>query len=71
MEKEGFKIGGYKLEAMYMDRQGGGTYFSIKQLKQGGTFIRLDWGKHKSSSKYFHIHSRFYIGNKKIGSTKP
>nr|WP_314499230.1 hypothetical protein [uncultured Chryseobacterium sp.] len=69
--KNGLKVGNYKMEAMYMDSKGGGTFFSIKQMKNSGASHRLDWGAHKSMENYFHIHSRFYIRNRKIGSTKP
>jgi|GEM_PF-6303047 len=69
--KNGLKINGYKLESMYGDGNGGGTILSIKQMKKEGASIRLDYGKHNSSENYFHIHSRFYLGDTKIGSTKP
>jgi RHS repeat-associated protein len=69
--KDGKIIRNYKLEAMYADRSGGGTYFSIKQMKNNGASIRLDWGAHGGTSNYYHPHVRFYTFGKKIGKSKP
>lgn len=68
--KDGLKVRNYKIEMMYEDSNGGGTYFSVKQNKAGGASLRLDLGMH-NNKYYLHPHVRFYIFGKKIGSSKP
>ncbi|MFZ4931105.1 DUF6443 domain-containing protein [Chryseobacterium sp. Mn2064] len=70
--KNGLKIGGYKVEALYQDRSGGGTIFSMKSNVQGGNLLRWDYGfPHDKVSTQMGIHShfRFIVGGSKYGSS--
>lgn len=69
--KKGLNIKGVKIEALYRDRNTGGTLISIKQSKKEGSLFRIDYGSHDTYFDYWHIHRRFYINGKKYGSSKP
>ncbi len=69
----GRTIGGYKLEALYANPAAGagaGTIFSLKQLKQGGTLFRLDYGVlHSTGQLGLHSTIRYTWQGTKYGST--
>lgn len=71
--KKGLKIGNYKMELMYSNPSAGfgsGTIFSLKQMKNGGTLFRLDYGiLHNTSNMGLHSTIRFYWGGVKYGNT--
>jgi RHS repeat-associated protein len=73
--KNGLKIGGYRLDLMYMNPTAGesaGTLFSIKQMKQGGSLFRWDYGAIHGATEGamgFHSTIRFTMNGIKYGST--
>ncbi|WP_413541850.1 RHS repeat-associated core domain-containing protein [Chryseobacterium viscerum] len=72
--KNGLKIGGYKVEALYGNGPGvpGGTIFSMKSNIQGGNLLRWDYGiphANPTGSIGIHSHFRFIIGGSTYGSS--
>lgn len=69
--KSGLKIGNYTINALYANpNAGGGTYFSIKQLKNSGNLFRMDYGMMHSSGKMsIHATFRFNTILGKLGSS--
>lgn len=72
----GRTIGGYKIELLYANPSGGvkaGTIFSVKQLKRGGTNIRLDYGKLHNGTGKVGLHTTIRFKNpftgKNVGSS--
>ncbi|WP_282163099.1 hypothetical protein [Ulvibacterium marinum] len=70
--RQGLNIGGYKIEALYANPSAGsrfGTIFSLRQMKQGGAIFRWDYGPLHKGGNGLHSTIRFYMFNKKIGSS--
>jgi RHS repeat-associated protein len=70
--RSGFKIGSYKIEALYENasKVGTGTVFSIKQSKPNGNLFRLDYGRiHKINEVGLHSTVRFTVNGAKYGSS--
>lgn len=68
--KKGITIKDYKIESMYQNG-GGGTIFSIKQLKNSGNSFRIDYGTHNNLIPYWHYHYRWLKKGNITGSNKP
>ena len=72
--KEGLKVRGYKVEAMYQyskESSGGGTILSIRQ-KPGVNLFRIDYGSHNYGEPFsLHYHLRYMLWGQKHGSTNP
>ena len=69
--KKGLNIGNYKIEALYRNPSGGGTYFSIKEGKKEGNLLRWDLGRsHATGQIGYHSTFRFNINGKTYGSSE-
>ena len=70
--KGGLNIGKFRIEALYENPSAGrgfGTIFSMKQMKQGGSIFRWDYGPLHHGGTGFHSTIRFYLNGSKYGST--
>lgn len=69
--EKGLNVRGYKVNALYQDGQGGGTFFSLKQNVKGGNLLRWDRGTVEGGygQSNAHSHFRFNIGGNTYGST--
>jgi len=70
--ENGLVVGGYKANSLYLNpRSNGATLLSIKQMKQGGSLFRIDYGiLHKTGEMSLHATYRFRWLGKQIGSSK-
>jgi len=70
--KKGLKIGNYKIHALHENGSvEGGTYFSVKQQKQGGNMLRFDKGSdHITKEMGYHSTFRFNFGGNTYGGSR-
>lgn len=69
--QNGLKLSNYTFNSLYANaRGGGGTIFSLKQMKQNGNLFRLDYGLiHKTGNMGLHTTVRFTFNGFKYGSS--
>lgn len=68
---KGYTLGNYKFDAMYANPSvKGGTFFSVKQMKNSGNLFRLDYGPlHSNGNMSIHGTYRINIFGNKYGSS--